>query len=214
MDDHFFQIELTQEQVEYARDLVQYSMDNHKVPNIWDIDESKKEKTFFYRFVGSLGEVAFADAYGLPRHKKSFGASDGQDYGNDFILEIGGCSKVVDLKSMHRINDHFRGYYVLNIPEVQLNKANSQTELYYCISIHKDSSHYYASFLGYMRKEDIISGKIGILYSPGTIRTRADGSTFKFISGTYEIDFKDFIAPPIYETTPRMSGFKLIDIYK
>jgi hypothetical protein len=57
-----FQIEATEEQVEYTKEIVKYSLENHYVPNIWDSDEMKKSQTEFYRFVGSLGEVAFADA--------------------------------------------------------------------------------------------------------------------------------------------------------
>lgn len=113
---------------------------------------------------------------------------------------------------MHRKNDVFREYYVLNIHSNQLNKAKSVTDLYYCISIHCNDNLYFISFLGLIRKQDIIDGKVGILYKTGTTRIRGDKTTFKFISDTYEIDFKDFIKPIITPDMKKMNGFKLIKI--
>ena len=207
-----FQVIATTEQIEYASNLVDYNIKNHTVPNIWDIDKSKKEQTPFLRFIGSLGETVFADAYQIPRHKKSFGATDGQDYGNDFVLNIKGQNYIIDLKSMHRKNDIFYGFYVLNIPSSQLHKAKSITDLYYCISIHFQDDKYFVSFLGLIRKKDIIDGKVGILYKTGATRIRGDHSTFKFISDTYEVEFKDFLKPMITNHIQKMNGFKLIEI--
>ena len=99
-----FQVVATDEQIKYASDLVEYSIKNHTVPNIWDIDKKKKKETPFLRFIGSLGETVFADAYKLQRHKKSFGAADGQDYGNDFVITIDEIQYIVDLKSMDGSN--------------------------------------------------------------------------------------------------------------
>ena len=208
----FFQVTATKEQIEYTSELVEYSIKNHVVSNIWDIDASKKERTPFLRFIGSLGETVFADAYNLPRHAKSFGATDGQDYGNDFKVAIDNVEYTIDLKSMHRKNDVFHGYYVLNIPSRQLHKSDSITDLYYCVSIHFADQEYKVSFLGSIRKKDILDGKIGKLYTSGTDRIRADHTTFKFISDTYEVEFKDFIKPSISEHMKQMNGFKLIDL--
>lgn len=207
-----FQVIATEEQIKYASELVEYSIKNHTIPNIWDIDKSKKEQTSFFRFIGSLGETVFADAYNLPRHKKSFGALDGQDYGNDFIVNIDGMEYIIDLKSMHRKNDIFYGFYVLNIPSNQLHKIQSITDLYYCLSIHKENDNYFVSFLGTIKKKDIMDGNVGILYKEGTSRIRADNSSFKLISDTYEIEFKDFIKPLISDHIKSMKGFKLINI--
>lgn len=209
-----FQVKATKEQVEYTNKIVEYSIEHHTVHNIWDKSKYRKNNTSFYRFVGSLGEVVFADVYGIPRHAKSFGASDGQDYGNDFEIEIDGKKSVVDLKSMHRKNDTFYGYYVLNIPSVQLHKSKSLTEMYYCISINVKNGEYYVSFLGTMSKQDILDGKIGILYKKGTKRIRGNDTYFTFIDDTYEIDFKDFKAPMISDRMKKMNGFKLIEIKK
>lgn len=209
-----FQVKATAEQVEYTKKIVEYSIEHHTVSNIWDKSKYRKSNTEFYRFVGSLGEVVFADAYEIPRHSRSFGAVDGQDNGGDFEIEVDGKKSIVDLKSMHRINDIFYGYYVLNIPSVQLHKNSSITDLYYCISINKKGENYYVSFLGTMSKKDIIDGKIGILYKKGTKRIRGNNTYFTFIDDTYEIDFKDFDPPMISERMKQMDGFKLIQIRK
>lgn len=104
------------------------------------------------------------------------------------------------------------GSYVLNIPSSQLHKSKSVTDLYYCISIHFENEKYAISFLGLIRKKDILEGKVGILYKTGTTRVRADKTTFRFISDTYEVEFKDFLKPFISEHIKKMNGFKLIKI--
>lgn len=45
-----------------------------------------------------------------------------------------------------------------------------------------------------------------------TTRVRADKTTFRFISDTYEVEFKDFLKPFISEHIKKMNGFKLIKI--
>lgn len=210
----YFQVKATKEQVEFTNQIVEYSIEHHKVSNIWDKSKYRKNNTSFYRFVGSLGEVVFADVYGIPRHSRSFGAVDGQDYGNDFEIDVDGKKSVVDLKSMHRKNDIFYGYYVLNIPSVQLHKSKSVTDVYYCISINVKNGEYYVSFLGTISKQEILDGKVGILYKKGTKRIRGNNTYFTFIDDTYEIDFKDFKAPLISERMKKMNGFKLIEIKK
>lgn len=207
-----FQVEVTSEQLNYAKQLVEYSIKNHPIQNIWDHDEASRNNTYKYRLIGSLGEVVFADTYGYNRHKRSFGAIDGQDNGNDFTVTISDIEYNIDLKSMQRKSDVFRGYYVLNIPAYQLHKVESETDFYYCISFHEKENKYFASFLGMISKKDIISGKVGILYTKGTERIRADKTTFIFLEDTYEIDFKDFIKPEIKAELENLNGFKLIKI--
>ena len=210
----YFQVKATKEQVEYTNKIVEYSIEHHKVSNIWDKSKYRKGNTSFYRFIGSLGEVVFADTYGIPRHSRSFGAVDGQDYGNDFEIDIDGEKTIVDLKSMHRKNDIFYGYYVLNIPSIQLHKSKSVTDVYYCISINVKNNEYYVSFLGTISKQAILDGKVGILYKKGTKRIRGNDTYFTFIDDTYEIDFKDFEPPVIFSRMRELNGFKLIEIKK
>ncbi len=100
------------------------------------------------------------------------------------------------------------------IPSVQLHKSKSVTDVYYCISINVKNGEYYVSFLGTISKQEILDGKVGILYKKGTKRIRGNNTYFTFIDDTYEIDFKDFKAPLISERMKKMNGFKLIEIKK
>lgn len=210
-NEFYFQIKVTDEQVKYANQLVEYSLTHHTVSNIWNSHEDKKAKTRHYRFTGSLGEVVFADTYGLKRPLRSFGAYDGQDLGKDFILSIQNQEKTFDIKSMQRKSGIFYGNYVLNIPSSQLHKPNSLTQYYFCISFHKENDQYIASFLGYVDKNEIKKGKLGTLYKAKTIRTRGNGTIFPFNEDTYEIDFKD-ITTPIINDDIKIDGFKILKL--
>lgn len=206
----FFQVTATDEQVRDAKDKVDYSIKNHTVPNNWDDDPSQRELTSFRRFIGSLGETVFADAYEVPRHEKAYGADDGQDHGNDFKVKIDNNEYIIDLKSLSRKNDCFHENYVMDISSRQLHKKDSKTELYYHISIHQENEKYIVSFLGYVRKNDIIGGKVGKEYKRGTKRIRGDGSILVFPKDTYEVEFKDLIKPAISEHMRQMNGFRLV----
>jgi hypothetical protein len=212
-NEFYFQIKVSDEQVKYANKLVDYSMQHHKVSNIWDKNPDKKEKTRQYRFTGSLGEVVFADTYSLKRPNRSFGAYDGQDLGKDFVIKINNLEKIFDIKSMQRKSGFFYGNYVLNIPASQLHKPNSLTNYYFCISFHLNTNEQFiASFLGYIDKTEIENGKLGILYKAGTLRTRADGTNFQFNEDTYEIDFKDITTPMISDSIRKIDDFKILKI--
>lgn len=157
----YFVIAVTQEQKDYARRLVEFSIANHPVTDIFANDPDGKRRQFEFRFTGSLGEVVFADAYRLPRPARSFGAIDGQDFGQDFRLEYGGRAVSIDVKSMHRKSDRFLENYVLNIPGYQLNKDASLTDYYFCISLHDCNGVTYASFLGLIDKRKVLAGEVG-----------------------------------------------------
>lgn len=206
----FFQIPITAEQRQYAADLVAYSIKHHTVSNIWDGKAEHATRTGHLRMTGSLGEVLFADTYQLPRKKRAFGASDGQDWGLDFVWQPNYDSSAlrVDTKSMGRDSGIFYGNYVLNIPAAQLHKPESQTDCYFCLSFHPKQEHSIASFIGYVLKKDIIEGKIGNFYAADTVRKRANGSTFQFYEDTYEIDFCDFNPPPLTDYIRAINGFR------
>ncbi len=203
----YFHIKVTQEQVLYAKQLVEYSMQHHKIPNIWD-GTNHAHRTIELRFTGSLGEVVFADTYSLERPFRSFGADDGQDFGRDFQLNIGGELRSFDIKSMRRKGNTFYTDYVLNIPANQLNRPHSLTDYYFHISLHEHSPNdFIASFVGYVKKEEITSKLIGTFYSAGSTRTRGNGTTFEFFNDTYEIDLKDFTSPPTSEPIKQRLGY-------
>lgn len=204
----YFSIEVSKEQEEYANKLVAYSLIHHPVSNIWD--KNKKDETKKLRYTGTLGEVVFADLYNLKRPSRSFGAIDGQDYGEDFKLRKGSF----DVKTMHRKSNIFYENYVLNIPYRNVARQDSLTDYYYCISLHNTEDTIIASIIGYIKKKDIINGKVGILYKKGTKRTRADGSFFTFFEDTYEVFFKNIGNPLITDKIKKMKGFKLLKLRK
>ena len=199
----YFSIIVSNEQLNYAKKLVDYSLTNHPVSNIWD--NTKKEKTKDLRITGTVGETVFADTYKLNRPSKSFGAVDGQDYGKDFELILPKNKMIFDVKTMSRKSNIFYENYVLNIPARNIRRKDSVTDYYFCISLHKSSGITIASFLGYILKSDITEGKIGILYKKGAKRTRADKTHFTFFEDTYEVFFKDIKSPFI---SPRIQKFK------
>lgn len=207
------QFVVTPEQIEYAHKLVKYSMENHRISNIWDSSDLKKDKTFEYRFTGTLGEIIFADAYNLERPNKSFGAVNGQDFGKDFELKVGGKKSYFDIKTMQRKVNSFYEKYVLNIPSSQLNKEGCLTDAYFNISICIKDNLIFASFIGYVERKDILNKKIGIFYPANTQRIRANGTSFTFLEDTYEIDFKDFKpAPEVIEN--KIKDIKYINLQK
>ncbi|TAF63038.1 MAG: hypothetical protein EAZ55_14585 [Cytophagales bacterium] len=203
----FFQINVSEEQVNLANELVDYSIKNHPVEDIFAKDPNGKERQKEFRFTGTLGEIVFADAYGLPRPTRSFGAIGGQDFGQDFSLSVNGNDNSFDIKSMFRKNDSFRTNYVLNIPAYQMRRENVITDYYFCISIHKQENSYIASFLGYVSKDEIEKGVVGILYKAGTQRVKDDGGTFTFQRDTYEIDFDDITTPIVTPLIQKMAGY-------
>ena len=206
----YFQFFVTNEQVEYANQLVNYSLIHHPISNIWDKHEDKKANTSIYRFTGSLGETVFADAYHLPRKTRSFGAVDGQDYGQDFQLLVNEQLRNIDTKAMQRKSNIFFKDYVLNIPSSQLHRPETITDDYFCLSFHKEQDIWIASFIGIISKTEVLNGNIGILYQKDTWRTRKDKTKFQFNEDTYEIDFKDIHSPWLTPEIKAKSGFKLL----
>ena len=209
-NEYFFQINISSEQYNYAKYLVDFSIKNHPVKDIFANDPNGKIRQKEFRMTGSLGEIVFADTYNLKRPARSFGAIDGQDYGEDFNLKLGEEFKSYDIKTMSRKNNNFRENYVLNLPKYQILK-NSKTDYYFCISIHNSRI---ASFVGYIDKLKVLNGDIGILYKNGSKRIKDDGSYFKFMRDTYEIDFIDIVSPPISERIKKMPGFKIKKMLK
>lgn len=204
----FFAIAVSQEQKEYARRIVEYSIAHHPVSDIFANDPDGKRRQFEFRFTGSLGEVVFADAYQLPRPTRSFGAVDGQDFGQDFQLPYNGKTASIDVKSMHRKSNRFLENYVLNIPGYQINKDVSLTDYYFCISLHDYNGVTFASFLGLIDKRKVLDGEVGDLFVCGTTRMRQDGTSFRFMRDTYEVMFRYFLAPPITPHIEALPGFR------
>jgi len=209
----YIQICVTEEQKLFARKLVEHSLRHHHVSNIWDKDESKLSQTRMMRFTGTLGEIIFADCYHLTRPTRSFGAVDGQDWGQDFLIKSSEHTFSVDIKSMKRRSGDLAKNYVLNIPASQLHKPNSKTSHYFCISFHQsDRDGTIASLLGFIDKISLEKGESGILYKAGTKRIRSDNTTFTFHENTYEILFSDIDPPVVTEHIRRLQSFRVRDL--
>lgn len=208
----FFHIDASPEQLLYAIKLVDYSIAHHKVKDIFadDPDGVKRQREF--RFIGTLGEVLFADAYGLPRPTRSFGAEDGQDHGVDFSMMIDGKMSYIDVKSMRRKSNNFMSHYALNLPVYQMERNTIHTDYYFCISIHKQDERYIASFIGYVSKHDIEYGYTGTIYKAGQSRQRQDGTMFTLNRDICEVTFGDISPPKITDTIKQMSGFNIKQI--
>jgi hypothetical protein len=206
-NEFFFQIDISEEQILLANKLVDYSIANHPVKDIFAKDPEGKERQREFRFTGTIGEIVFADAYGLPRPTRSFGAIDGQDFGQDFVLEINGQPKSFDVKSMGRKNNNFRTNYVLNLPAYQMRRESVVTDYYFCISIHKLNAKFIASFLGYVSKNEIETNAVGTLYKAGSRRMKDDGGSFSFQRDTFEVDFNDICSPQMNNQIQETTGF-------
>lgn len=208
-NEFYLQIGVTDEQKSYARQLVEHSLAHHRVANIWDKSDDKKSHTRMLRYTGSLGEIVFADLYQLARPQRSFGAINGQDWGQDFVLKTDEGFFSLDIKAMKRQTGTLGADYVLNIPASQLHKPGSRTTHYFCLSFHQ-SEHLgaVASLLGFVDKEAVEKGELGILYKAGTKRIRSDRSSFTFQQDTYEILFQDISSPIVTERIEELSGFK------
>lgn len=200
-----FSFELTDEQVQYVEELVDYSIKHHPVK-----DKYPKKHQYDYRWTGTAGEVAFSDAYGKPRPERSFGAIDGQDMGVDFTL--GG--KNFDIKSQKRGSEILYDNYVFNIPAYQLEKKESETDYYCHISVSPENGKWRAAVVGYVEKNKILTGQIGQRYQTGTMRERADKTGFAFDDDTYEVPFHALKLPIITERIKQLPGFRLINIKK
>ena len=210
INDFYIQLIVTDEQKAYARQLVEYSLAHHRVANIWDKADEKKSHTRLLRYTGSLGEVVFADLYQLPRPFRSFGATDGQDWGQDFVLRTDDGFFSLDIKAMKRQTGVLGADYVLNIPASQLHKPNSRTTHYFCLSFHQSVQEgTVASLLGFVDKQAVEEGKLGILYKAGTKRIRADKSDFIFHESTYEIAFGAISAPFVPDRVRSLPGFRV-----
>lgn len=188
----YYAVAITPEQTAAADALVQHSIDHHRVGNIWDGHAAGRTREL--RRTGTLGEIVFADAYGLPRPRRSFGAADGQDHGQDFVLRIAGAERVVDVKSMHRRRASVHPHYVVNLPAEQVHRAGSRTELYAHVSVSPMAQM--ALLVGIVPAADIRSGAVGTRFAPGTTRTRADATGFDFHGSTYEVQMRHLTALP------------------
>ena len=216
----YFQFRVTPEQINAARELVEYSLIHHPVTDIYADDKKDTygltgvDRAKAYRLTGTLGEILFADVYGLPRPTRSFGAIDGQDHGRDFKLPINDTLVSVDVKTMRRNHASLRSYYVLDLPAYQIQK-NHLTNCYFHITLIADDrltlENCTAAFVGYIHKNEI--NTLGEFFPNGSKRPKDSGKPVYFSRDTYEIKLGDLLSPPIPETAKSLPEFKSAQIY-
>lgn len=217
---------ITLEQIEYAKNLALHSMIHHSVGNIWDNGSEEKfdgknwtednKKMFRNRFVGTVGETIFSDYHNIERPSRSYGAVDGQDKGKDYHFIIGAKKEsremVLDLKTMRRNSANVQKHYVLNIPEHQLDKSDSETGHYYVLSLvlPEDATKTFLFeeenvfiknnipimkiiFIGYLDKKTLHE-KVKF-NKKGDVSMRDDGNKMTHYYSSYEIPFSNFKKP-------------------
>jgi len=192
----FYEVPVTGEQRACAAALVAHSLEHHPISNVWDGAPRHRRRTPDLRLTGTLGEVVFADAYGLPRPLRSFGAVDGQDFGEDFRLEARGAARRVDVKAMARRGRTLRAHYVLNLSARQVHRADGVTDLFFHVSLSPGREPATAALVGTVSRERLLAGTAGELFTAGTRRVRQDGSSFTFYEDTYEVRLGELDAPP------------------
>jgi hypothetical protein len=154
---------ITDEQVTYAKTALAKSLG---VPfsNYWDL-ENEKANTEKLRFFGFLGEVAFADAYKLPRPSDCYGFN-GQDKGSDFIL----CGAHIDIKTAPlKVRPKHAEYFTF-MPSVRIiDKVDSITDNYFFVGIYEERGVYTCYFAGSALAKDLKNRKIGKEHRKGEI---------------------------------------------
>lgn len=150
------QFDITPEQIAYARELVDFSLQNHHVANTW----RDKSQTYHYRLTGTLCEVLFADVYGLHRPARAFGAANGQDFGRDFVL----CGKVIDIKG--RITETPK-LYNFQINAWQAERPNCKTDYYYFMQCYPKETPKYCLLLGSALCEDVRAERVAVRCKAG-----------------------------------------------
>lgn len=207
-DGCYFQIHVTDEQKRYAKKLVESSMFHDFDHNFFRGDPEGKERMERYRYVGTLGEVVFADTYGLTRPKISYDAIDAKEFGQDFLLQLDNISYTINLRTKYREYITYNENHIFGIQSIELHKGFSNTNYYYCIIFEDQNEVTVANFIGLIKKDSVLRGEIGKLIPPGT-RCK-DGKTTVSFHDTHEIKFKELVRPLLTNRIMNMPGFKIL----
>ena len=157
-----FDINVTQEQLNYARDLV----DNYNFGMRGYGDGNKDEQ-----LTGLIGQTVFADLLGVSRPSGEIGF----DGGIDFIIN----DVKIDIKTMTRTVP-VKNHYVHNFIGYQLKY---ETQGYVFASYNKRTN--VLTICGYVTKEQFIER--AKFYKKGQLRYRDDGTYFPSKAPLYEI---------------------------
>lgn len=132
------------------------------------------------QYVGMIAQTCACDAYGLPRPT----GDDGFDNGVD--LELHG--KFCDIKCMTRTTE-VKWYFVNNLVASQVEGSQYLTDAYIFASYNRLSG--VLTVCGAISKNDV---RRCDRFDKEYVRTRADGTQFKTMTGLYEVPMR-MLAP-------------------
>jgi len=159
---YFAKITATPEQVHYALDAVTRAL-KANFTDYWQAQNEQANAAKSWRFDGFLGEVLFADAYGLPRPTECYGLN-GQDGGRDFV--VNGAN--VDVKATSRKRAPYNAKSLSFMPSLRcIDKADSTTQYYFFISLYEELGVYTAWFAGSISRDILQARKVGKVYKAG-----------------------------------------------
>jgi len=165
---YIVKFDISDEQLEYAHAAV-FRSQQQKFANYWE-KEAEVQDEYKLRLCGFLGEVLFADVYGLARPAECYGLN-GQDKGVDFVCNGANIDiKTVRLAQRPRRADYFNYMIPLRI----IDKQDSSTDVYFCIGLLEDGAtreFATAYFAGSAKAADLRARKVGRLVKAGEVLT-------------------------------------------
>lgn len=164
-----FDVQVSQEQLKYAEELV----DKYNFGRRGYGDGSK-----FEQFTGIIGQTVFADLIGEERPD----GTTGFDGGKDFLIN----GKRIDIKTMTR-KVPVRDFYVHNFVGYQKNY-----DVDYYVFASYNTTNKVLTICGYIGKEDFF--KRASYFPKGSLRKRSDGTSFRTFAPLYEINQTDLLA--------------------
>lgn len=189
---------VTAEQVEYANAAIARSL-NYKFSNYLEPHNQDGASGKTWRFFGFLGEVLFADAYGLPRPTESFGLN-GQDEGIDFVIN----GYKIDVKTAQLRSVPTSAKNLSFEPNARV-VGKPSTDYYFFISIHEADGVYTAYFAGGAASKAICNGQIGTVFKKGDAKMRKyDGIA---------LNATDFSPIKITPNLQKLPNFQIVKLY-
>ena len=169
-----FDINVTEEQIQYATDMVERFNFGQRGYG----DGNKREQ-----LTGILGQTVFAD---LVNDNRPNGET-GFDGGKDFEINL----KRVDIKTMTR-KVPMRPYFVHNFVGYQ---KEYQVDYYIFASFNTKAK--ILTICGYVEKDEFF--RLADFFPKGSLRTRADGTSFRTFAPLYEIKQENLHSPSTVE---------------
>ena len=152
---------VSDDQIQYAKNAVERCQNY-----AWSGTSGKGDRAHSLRFLGFLGEVVFADAYGLARPANAYGLN-GVDNGVDFTLN----GVKIDVKTIKLSRTPERGKHVIYmIHAAPVMRVDCETNYFFCVGLLEDANGgYTAFFFGSVEAKCLRAGGVGRLCSVGDV---------------------------------------------